>query len=307
LKKLPRKIERVGIVANSGKVSARALVQKAAHLIERSGRVALCDTGTARLAQLTIQTAPDVASLTRKVDMLLVFGGDGTMLRVAREMGGSPTPILGINIGGLGFLTDVNSSHLRDALLQVWEGRFSLDPRALLEASGTCGQRPLRVCALNDVVISRAIVSRLIELEVSVDGEVLTRYRCDGLIISSPTGSTAYSLAAGGAIVCPTAHVFTVTPICPHTLSNRSVIVSLDSIIQVKLLSEKPETILSADGHNVSALNAGDCVTICRSEHSVRLMHLEGTSFFETLRCKLQWSGSHVKTKPERAATDVLE
>lgn len=270
------------------------MVQKAARLVKRSGRVAICDPQTAQLAELTIQTAPDLATLTKEVDLLLVFGGDGTMLRVAREMRGALTPILGINVGGLGFLTDVNSSHLAEALQQVWAGRFRLEARALLEATGTCGQRPVHFSALNDVVISRAIVSRLIELEVSVDAEVLTRYRCDGLIVSSPTGSTAYSLAAGGAIVCPTAHVFTLTPICPHTLSNRSVIVSLDSRIDVKVLSEKPETILSADGQNESALSAGDSIQVRRSRHSIRLVHLDGTSFFDTLRRKLHWTGSNI-------------
>jgi NAD+ kinase len=281
-------------VANSGKVSSRSLVQKAARLIERSGRMAACDAGTAELARLTIQNAPDVVSLTRQVDMLLVFGGDGTMLRVAREMHGALTPILGINIGGLGFLTDVSSARLAEALQEVWRGQFTIEGRALMEATGTCGERPITVSALNDVVISRAIVSRLIELEVSVDGEILTCYRCDGLIVSSPTGSTAYSLAAGGAIVCPTAEVFTLTPICPHTLSNRSVIVSLNSTVAVRVLSEKPETILSADGQNESALSAGDIITVRRSRHSVRLMHLQGSSFFSTLRQKLHWRGSHV-------------
>jgi NAD+ kinase len=301
LKKPAHKILRVGIVANSSKVSARALVQKAARLIHRNGRVAVCDTGTAQLAQLTIKSAPDVAALTRQVDMLLVFGGDGTMLRVAREMRGAPTPILGINIGGLGFLTDVSSARLAQALRHVWDGQFTLESRALLEATGQCGQRPIRVCALNDVVISRAIVSRLIELEVSVDGEILTCYRCDGLIVSSATGSTAYSLAAGGAIVSPNAEVFTLTPICPHTLSNRSVIVSLDSAIAVRVLSDKPETILSADGQSESALTAGDVITVRRSRHSVRLMHLQGTSFFATLRQKLHWRGSHVAPTEQRS------
>lgn len=288
-------------MANSGKPSARGLVQKAAKLIEKTGRPVVCDTATAHLAQLTIKTAPDVFALTREVDLLLVFGGDGTILRVAREMRGAQTPILGINVGGLGFLTEINSGRLPEALREVWNGQFTLESRALLEATGTCGQRPAHITALNDVVISRAIVSRLIELEVSVDNEVLTQFRCDGLIISSPTGSTAYSLAAGGAIVCPTANVFTLTPICPHTLSNRSVIVSLDSTIQVKVLSEKPETILSADGQNESALTAGDVITVRRSKHSVRLMHLEGTSFFETLRQKLHWSGSNVAARTGEA------
>ncbi len=284
----------MGIVANSSKPSARGLVQKAVRLVEQSGRKAICDTQSAELAKLDIDTAPDVVSLTKQADLLLVFGGDGTMLRVAREMHGAATPLLGINVGGLGFLTDVNSSRLEEALRQVWNGRFRLEDRALLEATGVTGSRPIHVCALNDVVIGRAIVSRLIALEVMVDQEVLTQYRCDGLIVSSPTGSTAYSLAAGGAIVCPTAQVFTLTPICPHTLSNRSVIVGLDSTIRVTVLSDKPETLLSADGQSECPLNAGDSVTVRRSRYSVRLMHLEGTSFFDTLRRKLQWSGSNV-------------
>jgi len=157
--------------------------------------------------------------------------GDGTMLRVAREMNGSRTPVLGINIGGLGFLTDVPSADLATALKRLWNREFSLDPRALIEATGKAGDRLIHSLALNDFVISRGIVSRLIELEVSVDDETLTTYRCDGLIVSSPTGSTAYSLAAGGAVVSPAAEVFTLTPICPHTLSNRSVVVSLNSRI----------------------------------------------------------------------------
>lgn len=267
----------------------------------------MSDPATAGLAGLTIKTAPDVAALTQQVDLLLVFGGDGTMLRVAREVHGSSTPMLGINVGGLGFLTDVNSSHLAEALRQVWAGAFTLESRAMIEGTGTCGQRPVMVTALNDVVISRAIVSRLIELEVKVDGQVLTRYRCDGLIVSSPTGSTAYSLAAGGAIVCPTAEVFTLTPICPHTLSNRSVIVSLESSIQVMVLSEKPETILSADGQNESALSAGDVITVRRSPHSIRLMHLQGTSFFETLRRKLHWSGSNVVPADQKCLSTNME
>ena len=301
MKKRDLKTQRVGILANSGKIASRGLVQAAARLIQRSGRTAVCDTQTAQLAELSIQTAPDVVALTKQVDLLLVFGGDGTMLRVAREMKGSPTPLLGINVGGLGFLTDVNSAHLAEALRQVWAGKYTLQSRSLIEATGMCGQRSIGVSALNDVVISRAIVSRLIELEVSVDQEVLTRYRCDGFIVSSPTGSTAYSLAAGGAIVCPTAQVFTLTPICPHTLSNRSVIVSLDSSIEVKVLSEKPETILSADGQNVSALSAGDLVRIRRSRHSIRMIHLSGTSFFETLRRKLHWSGSNLVSAEQRS------
>jgi NAD+ kinase len=134
----------------------------------------------------------------------------------------------------------------------------------------------------------------LIELEVTVDGASLTRYRCDGLIVSSPTGSTAYSLAAGGAVVCPDAEVFTLTPISPHTLSNRSVIVNLRSVIEVGVLSGKVDTVLSADGQVQIGLGGGDVITMRRSPKSVRLVRLSGSSFFSTLRQKFNWSGSNV-------------
>jgi NAD+ kinase len=287
-------IKRIGLVGNSDKPASAELIAKAARLIERSGRRAYCDAATARFARLGTSLEPDTATLTRNVDLVLVFGGDGTMLRVAGEIAGSTTPILGINVGGLGFLTAVRSDEMAFALRRVWNEEFTIESRALIELAGECRMRPVRQRALNDFVISRAMVSRLITLDVSVDGEPLTRYRCDGLIISSPTGSTAYSLSAGGAVVHPAAEVFAITPICPHTLSNRSVIVSLDSTIQVRVISPKPESILSADGRSVSELGAGDTVTIRRSRESVRLMHLAGSSFFDTLRCKLNWSGTNV-------------
>jgi NAD+ kinase len=294
LKKLAQKIKRIGLIGNSEKASARAVIAQAARLIEKTGRRVLADSATARLAALTCAVYPDAASLSRASDLILVFGGDGTMLRIAREVAGLRTPILGINLGGLGFLADVSSPGMARALNHVWKGEFSLESRHLIEAAGRCLQRSIRQCALNDFVISRGIVSRLITLEVSVDDELLTRYRCDGLIVSSPTGSTAYSLSAGGAVVHPQAEVFALTPICPHTLSNRSVIVSLDSIIRVKVVSPKPDTMLSADGSGVSALAPGDVVTIRRSRDSVRLMHLADSSFFKTLRQKLHWSGTNI-------------
>jgi NAD+ kinase len=291
------RIRRVGVVANSGKAAARQMVQAAARIITRSGRAAVADRSTAELGPWKHTVCPDIATLTRQCDLILVFGGDGTMLRVAREMDGSRTPILGVNLGGLGFLTDVPATGLAAGLRHIWDGEFTLETRALIEAHGNAQARFIHACALNDFVVSRGIVSRLIELEVKVDGETLTRYRCDGLIVSSPTGSTAYSLAAGGAVVCPTAEVFTLTPICPHTLSNRSVVVSLSSSIDVKVISEKPETVLSGDGQHISELASGDTVTIQRSRHAVRLVRLPGSSFFQTLRHKLRWSGSSIPAR----------
>jgi NAD+ kinase len=164
----------------------------------------------------------------------------------------------------------------------------------LIEVSGRCQGHAIHETALNDIVISRGAISRLIKLDVSVDGERVTRYHGDGLIISSPTGSTAYSLAAGGAVVLPTAEVFALTPICPHTLSNRPLILPLASTIRVQAVSPAPATILSADGQVVAELGAGDAVTVRRSRGAVRLMRLADSSFLEALRRKLHWRGAYL-------------
>jgi len=254
----------------------------------------LTDAATASLAGLQVPTCPNAAALTREVDLLMVFGGDGTMLRVAREIAGSRTPVIGINVGALGFLTDVQAHQLPLALRQIWAGETILESRSLIEATVRVRGQSATETALNDFVISRGAAPRLIDLEVTVNQEALTRYRCDGLIVCTPTGSTAYSLSAGGAVVSPTADVFTLTPICPHTLSNRSVVVGLDSTVRVKVLSRRVETVLTADGQKMIPLATDDLVTIQRSRHSIRLLHLAGSSFFETLRRKLNWSGSNV-------------
>lgn len=284
----------MGLLANSGKAASRTLVQSAARLIQRSGRKLFCEDATAQLAGLKCSSFGSVSALAAKVDLLLVFGGDGTMLRVARDLNGAKTPVLGVKVGGLGFLTAVQASQLPVALKQVWAGEYLLEARPLIQATGRAQGKNLSEHALNDFVIGRGATSRLIELAVTVDAAELTRYRCDGLIISSPTGSTAYSLAAGGAIVSPDAEVLTITPICPHTLSNRSVIVPMDSVVQVTVLSERVETMLTADGQVQTPLNTGDFVQLRKSEFAVRLLRLRGSSFFQTLRQKLHWSGSNV-------------
>ena len=292
MRKTAEKIKRVGLTANPDKLPARALIRRVARAIERQGRAVLTDSATGRLADLHVSTLPDIASLAREVDLLLVFGGDGTMLGAARSVGGLPTPILGVNIGGLGFLTALPGDQIVEELSNFWKGNFTLEERSLIEASGNVSGEPVFQLALNDFVISRGATSRLIELQVQVNGEPLTNYRADGLIVCSPTGSTAYSLAAGGAIVSPTAPVLTITPICPHTLSNRSVIVSLDSIVSVKVLSHKLEIFLTADGQVQLPLFAGNEIEIRKSPRTVRLVRLPDSSFFQTLRQKLAWSGS---------------
>ena len=280
MKKFADQIKRVGLIGNAEKPDCAGILRRAARLIQRAGRKVLHN--------------PDTAALAREADLLLVFGGDGTMLHVAREIAGSTTPMLGINIGGLGFLTAVPSDGLARALNHVWKGEFQYESRALLEAGGTCHGRVIRENALNDIVVSRGVVPRLIGLDVSMNGEWVTRYRCDGLIVSSPTGSTAYSLAAGGAVIFPTADVFALVPICPHAMANRPLILPLSSTIAIKAISPAPATILSADGQLVGELDAGDAVTIRRSRRTVRLMHLADSSFLEALRRKLHWRGAYL-------------
>ncbi len=294
MKKAPEHIRRIGIIANTEKPASRNVVRRVAALSTAAQREVWCDQATATFSAISCRTTPGMAALQRAVDLLVVCGGDGTILRVVRELNGTRTPVFGINAGRLGFLTAVPSIQLSSAFEKIWQGDYAIETRPLIEAFGTLQGKEFRQLALNDIVISRGAVSRLIELDVTVNSQPLTRYRCDGLIVSSPTGSTAYSLSAGGAIVSPDADVFAITPICPHTLSNRSVIVGLSSVIGVKILSEKVHTTISADGQFQVDLAAGDEIFIRRSRASIQLLQLDGSSFFETVRRKLHWSGSNV-------------
>lgn len=295
MKKTADSLRRIGLIANPEKPRSIAVIRKAVTQLRRLGKEILCDSVTAQFAQLNkVPTATDPGALATHCDLLLVFGGDGTMLQVARETAGAGVPILGINAGHLGFLAAVQEANIADALRTVLAGRFRIENRALLEAVIHRDGSSTVQTALNDFVLSRGLASRLIELEVAVNGELLTRYRCDGLIASSPTGSTAYSLAAGGAIVSPDADVLTLTPICPHTLSIRPVVMSLDSVVQVTLLSRRLEATLAGDGQQQTRLSTGDRVLIRRSHHVVKLLRPEGSSFFSTLREKFGWSGGNV-------------
>ncbi len=284
----------MGLVGNPEKVATRSMARKARALIAAAGREVLVDAGTAKFVGLSDARFESVAALAGECDLLIVFGGDGTILHVARQAAGSNTPILGINLGRLGFLTASSGADLGRTLEAVWSGQCHVESRPLIEAAGRGRRGPIHEVALNDFVVSHGMVPRLIEIEVKVDREVLTSYRGDGLIVSSPTGSTAYSLAAGGAVVSPQADVFALTPICPHTLSNRSVIVSLSSTIEVRLLSERVDTFLAADGQTRAELRAGDSLKVRRSRNTAHLVRLPGSSFFGTLRQKLNWSGSSV-------------
>ena len=294
MKKLNERLQRVGLLANPEKTACRLVVRRAARLLAAAGRKVLTDSATASLAGLKEPVAISAAALAAECDLLMVFGGDGTMLSVAREIAGVDTPILGINLGSLGFLTASSARRMAATLDLVWSGRCEVESRPLINARSSARPSAADEVALNDFVIRCGNVPRLIELEVKVDGEILTSYRGDGLIVSSPTGSTAYSLAAGGAVISPQADVFALTPICAHTLSSRSVIVSLNSMVEVTLLSDRVETFLAADGQTRVRIERGETLSFARDPHQTHLVRLPGRSFFRTLREKLNWSGSSV-------------
>ena len=290
---MKNKVKKIAIVAKAETSAAKRIVRQAIKLAKASGLQPVTDESTASLAKLKLPIRKDPIAISRFADLIMVIGGDGTMLHWARTTAGSGTPIFGVNVGGLGFLTASSWKDLPKAMNAVVAGKFSIESRTLLSAIGQSCLDKFKLKAMNDFVISRGSIPRMIRLEVKVDGEVLTTYRCDGLVISTSTGSTAYSLAAGGAIIAPEAKVISITPICPHTLSNRAVIINQQSTIEVRMLDTKREANLSADGWDCLELETKTPVIIRRNPQSVKLARLTDSSFFKTLRHKLQWMGSH--------------
>ena len=290
---MKNKVKKIAIVAKAETSAAKRIVQQAIKLAKAAGLQPVTDESTASLAKLKLPIRKDPIAISRFADLIMVIGGDGTMLHWARTTAGSGTPIFGVNVGGLGFLTASSWKDLPKAMNAVVAGKFSIESRTLLSAIGQSCLDKFKLKAMNDFVISRGSIPRMIRLEVKVDGEVLTTYRCDGLVISTSTGSTAYSLAAGGAIIAPEAKVISITPICPHTLSNRAVIINQQSTIEVRMLDTKREANLSADGWDCLELETKTPVIIRRNPQSVKLARLTDGSFFKTLRHKLQWMGSH--------------
>ena len=234
--------------------------------------------------------APDSIA-DQELDLLISLGGDGTLLRGARELGLRPTPILGVNIGRVGFLTTAMPDSLEDALKAVVKGEYEIDERRVVVAEVTTSQGSRgEKHALNDIVIHHAGVSRVIHVRVAVDGEEVGQYSADGIIVATPTGSTAYSLSAGGPIIRPDVDALLITSISPHTLAVRPLVVPGSAIISVDLLEPVVGKVLvSYDGQETDEIEPGDTVVIRRLETSVRLVRLGTEGFFARMRRKLQW------------------
>jgi NAD+ kinase len=279
---------RVGIVA---KVASRDAVHTAHELAEwlrRRGLVAALDEATLRARGIHGET-PFLPA--EPYDLVVVMGGDGTLLAAARTLAPG-VPILGVNLGNLGFLTEINRGELYPAMVEVLEGRFTTEERSLFDVElRRKGGAPSLFRVLNDAVITKSALARIIELTLQVDGHLIARFRSDGLIISTPTGSTAYNLSAGGPIVNPLLPVAVLTPICPHALSMRPIVVPDAAPIEVTLETQREEVYLTLDGQEGTSLSFGDTVSITRSAATVRLAKVSGRRFYESLRGKLRWGG----------------
>ena len=221
------------------------------------------------------------------IKFLISMGGDGTLLRITHQFSHLDAPILGINLGHLGFMADVPIADIFPSLSDLLSGEYTIDHRLILDA--TSGSRQLQ--AVNDIVIHRAQNYSLIELAIQVDGVYVNTFVADGIIVATPNGSTAYSLAAGGPILSPKLEALVITPICPHTISNRPIVLTTDRTIEIQYLSEYNPIDVRADGLDAFVMNAGESMTIRRSERKFKLVNLHRHEYFSTLRTKLGWSG----------------
>ncbi len=224
--------------------------------------------------------------------LLIVLGGDGTLLSAARAAGGRNIPIFAVNLGGLGFLTAIKTGELYPQLQRALRGELEIERRRMLQTElWREGKHIASYQGLNDMVLAKAEIARMIDLEVHVDDSFVCVYKADGLIVATPTGSTAYSLSAGGPIVFPSVAAFSITPICPHMLTNRPVIVPDGSVIQVTVLAADHATYLTIDGQVGELLKQGDRIVCRRSENSISLIQPPNLLFFDVLREKLKWGG----------------
>jgi NAD+ kinase len=283
----------IGIVGNLGKEGLREAVIRLVGELDRHEEAYIID---ADIAALLGAAAPDgmvkrcrtAEQCVAEASMLIAFGGDGTILSAARMVGSRSTPILGINLGKLGFLAEVAPDEIEQAVGEIVARRYVVEERLVLRAVSSAS--PDRVLyAANDVVVDKSRSSRMISLDVYIDGQFAVTFRGDGLIISTPTGSTGYALSSGGPIVVPTSRVLGITPISPHTLSGRPLIVPDETVIRLVVQDYAGEVLLSADGQSESVLSPPVEVVITRAEYPLRLVKRVDRSYFDVLRAKLLW------------------
>ncbi|MBI5039250.1 MAG: NAD(+)/NADH kinase [Nitrospirae bacterium] len=279
---------KIGIVSKPRKEDAGHILSELVKWLRDKGTEPLMDQETASLIEITSPySRQDIAALS---EFVIVLGGDGTLLSVARLIGARGTPILGVNLGSLGFLTEVTLDEMYPLLEDILSGKMIIDERGMLEAAiRRKGQEIARYTVLNDVVINKGALARMILMETRVDGWLLNTYRADGLIISTPTGSTAYSLSAGGPIVYPTVGAVIISPICPHTLTNRPIVLPEDVSIEVTLRTEDEDVLVTLDGQEGHQIKFMDTVAIKKIKGTTRLILSPKKDYYQILRQKLRW------------------
>ena len=282
-------MRRVGIVAKPDALRAPEVVTRLVEWLSARQIEVTLEKETAGIVPAVRAAAANKAELPGLSDLLIVLGGDGTLLSMARAVGDLGVPILGVNLGGLGFLTATTLDEMLPSLEAAVAGRMVVEDRLMLTARVIRnGSAICEHMALNDMVITKSAMSRIISLAVSVEGEYATAYRADGLIISTPTGSTAYSLSAGGPILFPTADAIVLTPICSHTLTNRPIVIPATHRIEVTVHSDE-EIMLTVDGQVGVGLRERDVVEIVKATAHIRLVRFPQKDFFSVLRTKLKW------------------
>jgi NAD+ kinase len=288
-------LNRVGVVARRDLQAGSGVLAEIAGWLQAHGIQAVFDTDTAVLAgvpkEWPIATRDD---LPKHVDFMVVLGGDGTLLGMANRIAssGADIPILGINFGSLGFLTEITLDEVLAALASVAAGTSPIDERMMLRGRTMRSGQPFEERnALNDIVVNRGSLSRIIDMSISIGGQFVTNVRADGLIVTTPTGSTAYNLAAGGPIVHPDVDALVLTPIAPHTLSYRPIVIPSGSEIRIKPLigSDTDEIYATYDGQHGTRLHPGDEVIVERTERRLKLVRSSSRTYFEVLRAKLKW------------------
>ena len=286
---LPAAIRTVTIVAKRRQKEAQRAAARCARLLERRGCRVTFDPETAAALRLP-RRAVRPGGRARPADLFIVFGGDGTLLRVARSVAETPRPILGVNLGGLGFLAETPPDAMEEAVEAVLAGRCHVERRMGLDVELRRGGRIiLRQAVLNDAVVNKSALARMIDLGVTIDGRFVTDYRADGLIVATPTGSTAYALSAGGPIVHPDIAAFVIAPICPHTLTMRPLVVPDASRVEIVLRSADSEVYLTLDGQVGRPLLPRDRVRVRRRRQPILMVRPKHGSYFELLRHKLHW------------------
>ena len=278
------------VASGAAGASARQALEDIAHFLSAQGCEVAFENDTAANMGITGYPVLDVQTIGAQCDLGLVVGGDGTMLGIGRRLARFGVPLIGINQGRLGFITDIPYEGYQKTLGPMLRGEHEEDHRSLMHAKvmrdGRCVFDAL---AMNDVVVSRGATSGMVELRVEVDGHFVANQRCDGLIIATPTGSTAYALSAGGPLLHPSIPGWVLVPIAPHTLSNRSIVLANASEIAIEVVAGR-DVSANFDMQSLASLLHGDRISVTRSQHHVRFLHPRGWTYFDTLRQKLHWN-----------------